>query len=1231
MSFAGGLNTSVDLSNINISKGDDSSTNWVAGYPNLSYGLNPFVSITNPANPSAIPANQNPWFESPDFTLPLQVSSFPNVWSMVNYSISPPSTGSMDLAYDIWITQNQLQFTSAGASAPGICSGDVELMIWTYQTGFAPSTASYTGQPLLSSQQIPTWINGTLEYPTWNAFVGQSGSGNGTANCGYGTLVTLALASPLASAYIGVNLNEMITGGVIPALTSCTSSSCGNTTWTASELNNYWVDSISLGSEFGCTGVSCLLPNQSVSYSYDISPGGVSDYCFVIAPPGNSNWNDYNCQTVTATISTPTVTVTPASSSISTTQALSVTVAVSGGNGNPTATGTVTLTSGSYSSAATTLSSGSATISIPAGSLTTGVDTLIASYTPDSSSSSTYGTASGSGTVTVTGPSLITPTVAVTPSSSSVTTAQSLSVTVTVSGGTGNPTPTGSVTLSGPGYTSAPTTLSSGAATISVPAGSFSTGTDTLTVSYAPDATSSPTYNAATGTATVTVTQAQVNYLENVLYTFTGGSDGGQPYAGLISDAKGNLYGTAEYGGNETACPAGVLVSGAGCGVVFELSPPSSGNGPWTETVLYSFTGGSDGAYPKAGLIFDQAGNLYGTTTDGGGSSAACGTFGCGIVFELSPVAGGGRTESIIYRFQGGSDGAGPQAGLIFDSKGNLYGTTSGGGADGSGTVFVLSPPSSGSGQWIETVLYSFTGGSDGANPEAGLIFDQSGNLYGTTSSGGTANAGCAYIVGQCGSVFELAPQSNGGWIENTLYSFQGNADSDTPLGEVIIDTSGNLYGTTSGDCAACFGTAFELAPSSGGTWTETSIYTFQGVLANGWTPEAGLVFDHSGNLYGTTAFGGSSGGSENCIGNGTMGVPNGCGTVFELSPSSTGAWAERVLYSFQGYADGGYPEAGLILDSQGNLYGTTTSAGANNGSGVVFELIPAPSGTTASTTTLSLSLSSVAAGSGGPVIMTATIAPASGSGTPTGTTTFFNGSTEIGTGALSGGVATFDYNPNGLAAGTYSITASYSGDDTFAGSSSSAQTLTVKATYSMSATAVTVSPGASGTSTVTVNSTNGYAGTLTLTCSVTSSPKGATDLPTCSSTQTVTLNSNTTSGTATVTVNTTAASSAAVVRPKLRERQGWGAAGEGAVLALLALLGIPAQRRKWQSLLGLLAVLAVLSAVTACGGGGGGGAGTTQPTNPGTTAGTYTITVTGTGNDSAKTTATTTFILTVN
>ena len=291
----------------------------------------------------------------------------------------------------------------------------------------------------------------------------------------------------------------------------------------------------------------------------------------------------------------------------------------------------------------------------------------------------------------------------------------------------------------------------------------------------------------------------------------------------------------------------------------------------WHEKVLHSFNG-TDGWSPEAGLIFDAAGNLYGTT-EYGGTGGNCGAYGCGTVFELTPNGSGGWTETVLYSFcpqTGCTDGANPAAGLIFDAAGNLYGTTEYAGAYNSGTVFELTP--NGSGGWTETVLYSFCSQAnctDGYGPLAGLIFDASGNLYGTTRDGG------AYGYG---TVFELTPTGGGAWTERVLHGFGKGTDGAGPsyYGKLIFDAAGNLYGMTLSGGAYGFGTAFELTPTAGGGWTEQVLYSFNNNGADGISPFAGLTFDAAGNLYGTTW----EGGIYSCGGAGSA-----CGTVFELSP----------------------------------------------------------------------------------------------------------------------------------------------------------------------------------------------------------------------------------------------------------------------------------------------------------------------------------------------------------
>lgn len=419
---------------------------------------------------------------------------------------------------------------------------------------------------------------------------------------------------------------------------------------------------------------------------------------------------------------------------------------------------------------------------------------------------------------------------------------------------------------------------------------------------------------------------------EQLLYSFHLSQDF-HPQANLIFDASGNLYGTDFYGGSR------------GAGAAFELSPQSGGG--WTETVLHNFHSNSqDGRGPSSGLIFDAAGNLYGTTSNGGGDTQCF--HGCGSVFELSPQSGGGWTEKILYSFKpNGQDGNYPGGGLIFDAAGNLYGVTGAGGTinsdgcigGGCGTVFELSPQTGGS--WKEQVLYNFTGAPDGGEP-VGVIFDPAGNLYGTTFIGGAG--ACA---NGCGTVFEISPGSGGQWIEKVLHSFQPNGpDGNTPYGGVIFDTAGNLFGTTGlggsfvgEECMieGC-GTVFELSPMSGGNWSEQVLYSFQGGT-DGDGPAAGLAIDAGRNLYGTTVDGGGHSGCSD----------RGCGTVFEVSPKPGGGWSEKVLHRFRsGLHDGYFPAAGLILDPGGNLYGTTIIGGSSrgggkniHGGGIVFEVTP--------------------------------------------------------------------------------------------------------------------------------------------------------------------------------------------------------------------------------------------------------------------------------------------------
>ena len=372
---------------------------------------------------------------------------------------------------------------------------------------------------------------------------------------------------------------------------------------------------------------------------------------------------------------------------------------------------------------------------------------------------------------------------------------------------------------------------------------------------------------------------------ERIIHSFTGGSDGGFPYGGVISDANGNLYGTTFGGG------------AYGIGTVFELTP--NAGGAWTETVIHSFSfNGTDGASPSSGLVFDSKGNLYGSTL----SSPA----GSGALFELSPGANGVWTEKILYSFTG-IDGSVPfSASLAVDGSGNLYGITNNGGIYGSGTVFELVAGSNGT--WTKKVLHNFSGGNDGAflYGEA-LTLDAAGNIYGTALEAGLHDYGV---------VFELVRGSNGNWTEKVLHAFTGTSDGSATLGGVVLDAAGNLYGNSSYSI-------FQLTPGLNGTWTEKTLHTFTGGK-DGASPYSAVAFDKNGKIYGTTSAGGAH-----------------RGTVYELTPGANGTWTETILHRFTSGGDGEYPGfPGLAVGANGHLYGTTFEGGASN-NGVVFEVIP--------------------------------------------------------------------------------------------------------------------------------------------------------------------------------------------------------------------------------------------------------------------------------------------------
>ncbi len=402
------------------------------------------------------------------------------------------------------------------------------------------------------------------------------------------------------------------------------------------------------------------------------------------------------------------------------------------------------------------------------------------------------------------------------------------------------------------------------------------------------------------GLIVTTAPEAQAQTF-TVLHNFTGAQDGYYPTSGVTVDRAGNLYGTAQYGGSGTWCYIN-------CGTVFKLTRKGSS---WLTAPLYEFQGNNDGGNPFARVIIGPNGSLYGTTNEGGRN---CYLYGCGTVFNLQQPAHAGAnvlgawTETVLYRFAGGSDGANPYAAdLAFDDRGNFYGTTGNGGdsnqcQDGCGTVYKMTYAN---GTWTESVIHSFAAYVDG-QPWAGVTFDAAGNLYGTTKSSGPRGSG---------AVYELVPSGNG-WTERVLYSFSGS-DGAYPYSGIILDSAGNLYGTTCCGGAHNGGTVFELV-RSGANFTMQTLYNFPAPGG----PYGNVAIDAAGNVYGST----QEGGAYNR------------GIIFRLSPA-TGGWVFADLHDFDG-TDGSYPFGDVTFDASGNLYGTTTSGGAYN-AGVVWELTP--------------------------------------------------------------------------------------------------------------------------------------------------------------------------------------------------------------------------------------------------------------------------------------------------
>ncbi|HSC20063.1 MAG TPA: choice-of-anchor tandem repeat GloVer-containing protein [Rhizomicrobium sp.] len=377
----------------------------------------------------------------------------------------------------------------------------------------------------------------------------------------------------------------------------------------------------------------------------------------------------------------------------------------------------------------------------------------------------------------------------------------------------------------------------------------------------------------------------------NVIYSFEGGADGEYADTDLVRDSAGNLYGTTVQGGTHAS------------GTVWQLHP--NGDGSWTHIVLYSFSGGADGAEPYKGVTLDAAGNIYGTAVTGGGGVCEGG---CGVAYKLTNN-GGSWTQSVIHQFTGGDDGSGPGARLTLDDSGNVYGMAPTGGANGAGTIFEMRPAKHGT--YRLKVLHAFTG-IDGIGGSAGALVMHDGSLFGAATAGGTNGAG---------TIYRLSLDQRGMWKFKVIYNFLDEPDAGFPYGGLTFDALGNIYGTTYYACANDIGCVYELSPRRG-EWKEKVLYSFSGSDGSG--PIGSVNLDSAGNIYGTTSEGGAAAD----------------GVIFKLVPGAHRHWSENVVHSFAGSPDGEYAYNGMLDDGAGHFFGTTVHGGAHD-DGAIYQFNP--------------------------------------------------------------------------------------------------------------------------------------------------------------------------------------------------------------------------------------------------------------------------------------------------